>query len=187
MTASSDPPASPAPDGRLVDCTESRHAPAVLAIFNEAILGTTALYEYEPRSPEVISRWFADRRASARPVLGIETRGEGLLGFASCGSFRAFPANKYTVEHSVYVRSDARGRGVGRCLLVALIERTRQQLLHVMVGGIDAGNRASIALHESLGFVHAGTLPEVGFKFGRWLDLSLYLKQLATPDAPVDG
>jgi L-amino acid N-acyltransferase YncA len=110
-----------------------------------------------------------------------------LLGFASWGAFRAFPAYKYTVEHSIYVRADQRGRGLGETLLRELLRLAEQRGLHVLVGGIDMANRGSIALHEKLGFVHTGTLPQVGFKFGRWLDLGFWQKQLATPVQPVDG
>jgi phosphinothricin acetyltransferase len=86
----------------------------------------------------------------------------------------------------VYVQAQQRGRGVGRLLMQDLIARARQRDVHVLVGGIDLGNVASIALHVSLGFVHTGTLPQVGFKFGRWLDLAFYQLVLDTPRQPVD-
>ncbi|MHB8766428.1 MAG: GNAT family N-acetyltransferase, partial [Deferrisomatales bacterium] len=110
-----------------------------------------------------------------------------LLGFATYGVFRAWPAYKYSVEHSVYVHPSHRGRGLGRVLLAALVARARAQGVHVLVGGIDADNRASRALHEALGFSHAGTIRQAGFKFGRWLDLAFYQLVLDTPAHPVDG
>jgi len=110
-----------------------------------------------------------------------------LLGFASWGTFRAFPANKYTVEHSVYVHRDQRGRGLGERLLLEVIRRARERQIHVLVGCIDAANSGSIALHTKLGFTHAGTIKEAGFKFGRWLDAAFYQLNLEMPAPPVDG
>jgi len=171
----------------IVSCTEARHAPAILAIFNDAIANSTALYEYHPRTMETMEKWFAAKRAGGYPVIGIEDEAGALLGFASYGAFRGYPANKYSVEHSVYVRGDQRGKGLGRLLLAELIALARQADLHVLVGGIDAANGASIALHEQLGFVHAGTVRHAAFKFGRWLDLAFYQLILETPAHPVDG
>ncbi|HET9960213.1 MAG TPA: GNAT family N-acetyltransferase [Polyangiaceae bacterium] len=171
----------------LINCSHAEHGEAVRAIFNDAIANTTAVYEYEPRSSERIRAWFEDKANRGLPVLGaVDDRGS-LLGFASYGAFRAWPAYKYSVEHSVYVHRDSRGRGLGRHLLGALIEHARGAQLHLMVGGIDAENSASIALHERLGFQHAGTIRQAGFKFGRWLDLAFYQLQLETPLQPVDG
>lgn len=171
----------------LVRCTHERHAAAILDIFNDAILHSTALYDYKPRTPESMVGWFEAKRAGGFPVIGLEDWAGTLLGFASYGAFRAWPAYKYTVEHSVYVHRDHRGRGLGRALLVELVAAARLNGLHALVGGIDAANAGSIALHERLGFRHAGTLPQVGFKFGRWLDLAFYQLLLDTPARPVDG
>lgn len=172
---------------KLVDCSEERHAGAILEILNEAIINSTALYDYVPRPPQSMAPWFAAKRQQRFPVVGLEDGDGSLLGFASYGAFRAWPAYKYAVEHSVYVHHAHRGRGLGRRLIAALIERARQQQLHTMIGGIDATNQASIALHASLGFVHAGTIRHAGFKFGRWLDLSFHQLILDTPERPVDG
>ena len=171
----------------IIDCNQAQHASAILDILNEAIANSTALYDYRPRSLESMQRWFESKTAGDFPVLGaVDERGQ-LLGFASYDTFRARPAYKYTVEHSVYVHVDQRGRGIGRELLQQLLARARAQQLHVLVGGIDASNAASIALHEALGFVHAGTIRQAGFKFGRWLDLAFYQLVLETPLSPVDG
>ena len=110
-----------------------------------------------------------------------------LLGFATYGTFRAWPAYKYTVEHSVYVKSEHRGKGLGVALMKRLIEHARAQERHVMVGGIDAENAVSVALHRKLGFEHAGTIKQAAYKFGCWLDLAFYQLVLETPSAPVDG
>ena len=172
---------------RIVDCDPDAHAGAILEILNDAILNSTALYDYEPRTLENMRAWFKAKRDGGFPVIGaLDERGE-LAGFASYGTFRERPAYKYTIEHSVYVRADRRGAGCGIALMRALIARATEQQYHVMVGGIDRDNGGSIRFHEKLGFVHAGTLPQVGFKFGRWLDLAFYQLTLPTPDAPRDG
>ena len=171
----------------IVHCSFERHAEAILEIFNDAILNSTALYEYKPRTLETMRAWFDTKLAGGFPVIGVEDGAGVLLGFGSYGTFRAFPAFKYTVEHSVYVHKDHRGRGLGRTLMRELIAAARQNDLHAMMGGIDANNAGSIALHEQLGFKHVATLPEVGFKFGRWLDLAFYQLILDTPAHPVDG
>jgi phosphinothricin acetyltransferase len=170
----------------VIDCTLARHGDAILTILNEAIQHSTALYEYAPRTAASMPGWFEARHSRGYPVLGIEDDAGVLLGFASYGVFRGFAAFKYTVEHSLYVHSAQRGRGVGEALLRSLIERARQQQLHVLVGCLDADNAASIALHRKLGFVPAGTLTQAGYKFGRWLDLALWQLTLDTPAQPDD-
>lgn len=172
---------------KFVSCTHDRHAPAILEIFNDAILHSTALYDYRPRTPENIRAWFQAKEAGGFPVIGVESEAGELMGFASYGSFRAFPAYKYTVEHSVYVEKNHRGKELGLALMQRLIESAREQDLHVMVGGIDAANTASIELHRKLGFEYSGTIRQAGFKFGRWLDLVFYQLVLQTPASPVDG
>lgn len=171
----------------FVDCTEEAHAPATLSILNEAILHSTALYDYQPRSPDSMSAWFQAKKASGFPVIGAVAPTGELLGFASYGTFRAWPAYKYSVEHSVYIHKDHRGQGLGEALMRRLIAKAEEQQFHVLIGGIDASNGASIALHRKLGFSHAGTIWQAGFKFGRWLDLAFYQLVLKTPAAPVDG
>jgi phosphinothricin acetyltransferase len=171
---------------QFVACTHAAHAGAILEILNDAIVHSTALYDYQPRPAEAMVGWFKAKDAGRYPVIGA-VAAEQLVGFASYGSFRAWPAYKYTVEHSVYVHRDHRGKGVGLALMRKLIEAARDQEYHVMVGGIDATNEASVRLHQKLGFVHAGTVQHAGYKFGRWLDLAFYQLLLETPARPVDG
>ncbi|GAW68394.1 n-acetyltransferase [Geoanaerobacter pelophilus] len=168
-------------------CNFERHADAILEIFNDAIINSTALYDYKPRTRQTMVDWFAAKHAGSFPVIGIEDNDGVLLGFGSYGTFRSWPAYKYTVEHSVYVHKDHRGQGLGRAVMRELIAVARENEVHAMVGAIDAANTGSIALHEQLGFKHVGTLPQVGFKFGRWLDLAFYQLLLDTPAHPVDG
>lgn len=172
---------------KLVDCNPERHSAAILAIFNEAIANSTAIYEYVPFEPAYMDKWFATKAQGQYPVIGLETDAGELAGFASYGKFRDRPAYKYTVEHSVYVDTRFRGQKLGRRLLRAVIDAATGQNYHVMVGGIDAANTESIQLHEKLGFTHCGTVKESGFKFGRWLDLAWYQLILATPSTPSDG
>ncbi len=171
----------------LVTCTEQRHSTAILDIFNDAIVNSTALYDYRPRAPETMVSWFATKNSNHFPVIGFEDDAGKLMGFASYGAFRAWPAYKYSVEHSIYVHGDHRGAGLGRRLLEELINIARERDVHTMIGGIDASNLASIALHEKLGFQLAGTIRQAGFKFGRWLDLAFYQLILNTPRHPIDG
>jgi L-amino acid N-acyltransferase len=163
------------------------HGQAILDIFNEAILNSTALYEYKPRTMQTMEAWFAAKAAGGFPVIAAIDNDGAFLGFASYGPFRAFPAFKYSMEHSVYVDSSHRGRGVGKVLLQEIIRLAQQNQLHVLVGAIDAANAGSIALHKQLGFEHSGTVKQSGFKFGRWLDLAFYQLILPTPSEPIDG
>ena len=172
---------------RRVNCSLERHAAAILGILNEAIVNSTALYDYRPRPPDSMPDWFSAKAASNYPVIGLESDAGELLGFASYGRFRTHAAYKYSVEHSVYVHAAHRGKGLGLQLMQELIAAARRQDYHALIGGIDVDNLASIGLHTKLGFVHAGTIRQAGFKFGRWLDLAFYQLLLPTPQHPVDG
>ena len=172
---------------RFIPCTHDAHAGAILDIFNDAIVTSTALYDYQPRTLASMTGWFNAKEAGGFPVIGAVDDAGTLLGFASYGTFRAWPAYKYTVEHSVYVHKSQRGRGIGEALMRQLIATAQQRDVHVLVGAIDMANRGSIALHERLGFTHAGTINEAGFKFGRWLDVGFWQLRLDTPRQPVDG
>ncbi|WP_288382869.1 GNAT family N-acetyltransferase [uncultured Acinetobacter sp.] len=171
---------------RIVDCTEQQHSTEILDILNDAIMHSTALYDYKPRTQESMVQWFKTKRTHQFPVIGAVNAQGQLMGFASFGTFRAFPAYKYTVEHSVYIHKDFRGQGLSTVLMQALIERAKAADVHVMVGCIDATNVASIKLHEKLGFRYSGTITQAGFKFGRWLDAAFYQLTLETPVEPCD-
>jgi L-amino acid N-acyltransferase len=171
----------------LIECSHDAHAGAILDILNDAILHSTALYDYEPRTLGSMRSWFDVKGRGRYPVIGAVDGQDRLLGFASYGSFRPHAAYKYSIEHSVYVHREHRRGGIGQTLLERLMEVANEQQYHVMVGGIDRDNRASIALHEKLGFEPAGIIRHAGFKFGRWLDLAFYQRLLEGPAQPVDG
>jgi L-amino acid N-acyltransferase len=170
---------------RIAACNFAQ-APEILSILNEAIVNSTALYDYKPRTMASMERWFEAKRKGQYPILGAFEADGVLAGFASYGPFRAWPAYKYSVEHSVYVRKENRGRGVGKLLLGALIDAAKNQEYHMMIGGIDSTNSASIRLHQSLGFTHCASIKHSGYKFGRWLDLEFYQLILPTPLVPSE-
>jgi phosphinothricin acetyltransferase len=143
---------------------------AILDIYNEVIRNTTAVYSEVEFTAERGARWFDAKAEQGLPFLVARDAG-GVVGFGTFGEFRAWPCYRYSVEHSVHVRADRRGGGIGRTLVTALIGRAQAMQKHVMIAGIDAENASSLRLHESLGFVKVGHFHEVGFKFGRWLDL----------------
>jgi len=109
------------------------------------------------------------------------------LGFGTYGTFRVRPAYKYTVENSLYVHKDFRGKGFGKILLGEIIKNAKDQNYHCIVGVIDSANETSIQLHKSFGFEFSGQIKQVGFKFNRWLDVDFYQLLLPTPQFPIDG
>jgi L-amino acid N-acyltransferase len=154
--------------------------PGILAIYNDVIATSTAVYTCEPATLEERRAWFSTRRAGGFPVL-VAADADEVLGFASFGEWRgAWPGYRYTVEHSVHVRADVRGRGVGRALVEALFPVALALGKHVMIGGIDAANHASIRFHARLGFERVACFREVGHKFGRWLDL-IFMQRFLDP------
>jgi phosphinothricin acetyltransferase len=151
--------------------------PGILAIYNEVIRSSTAVYADDPVPLADRAAWLAARQAQGYPVLVAEDAA-GVAGFASFGDFRAWPGYRHSVEHSVHVRADCRGRGLGRALVTALFPPAERLGKHVMIAGVDAENVASIALHERLGFDRVAHFREVGRKFDRWLDLVFLQKVL---------
>jgi len=162
--------------------------PGIADIYNHAVAHTTAIWNDQAVDVANRTAWHAERQRLGYPVLVAVDENDAVLGYASFGDWRAFDGYRHTVEHSVYVRLDARGQGIGEALMQALIVRAKAIGKHVMVAGIEAGNTTSIRLHRKLGFAEVGRLPEVGMKFGKWLDLAflqLVLDDRATPDAPL--
>jgi L-amino acid N-acyltransferase len=146
-------------------------APAVLEIYNDAILNTTAVYSYEPVTLKNRIEWLEGKARDGWPVFVAEDAGN-VLGYSSYGPFRTWPAYLHTVENSIYVHPAHRGYGIGKLLIPPLLEAARSQQMHALIAGIDAENAASRKLHEHFGFEKVAHFREVGFKFGRWLDLT---------------
>jgi len=142
----------------------------ILAIYNEVIRNSTAVFSSEEFTAARGETWLDAKRERGFPMI-VARDSSGITGFGTFGEFRAWPGYRHTVEHSVHVRTDCRGQGVGRSLLTALLARATEMGKHVMIAGIDADNAVSIGLHGSLGLARVGHFHEVGFKFGRWLDL----------------
>jgi L-amino acid N-acyltransferase len=152
-----------------------RHAtendlPAILTIYNDVILYTTAVYDYHPHTIEMRKAWLDTKKEQGFPVFVAEENGK-VLGLSSIGPFRAWAAYKFSVENSIYVAAKARGKGIGKLLMPPVIEAARQLGMHTILAGIDAGNDASIQLHRHFGFEEVAHFKEVGYKFDRWLDL----------------
>jgi L-amino acid N-acyltransferase YncA len=154
----------------MIDNATLRDLPEILAIYNEVIRTTTAVYTDVELTAERGAVWFDAKVGGGFPFI-VARDASGIAGFGSFGEFRVWPCYRHSVEHSVHVRADRRGQGVGRALVIELLARAAAMHKHTMIAGIDADNAASIGLHLSLGFRNAGHFHEVGFKFGRWLDL----------------
>ena len=152
--------------------------PGILAIYNDVIATSTAVYSDTPATLDDRTAWWQTRVAQGYPVL-VATDESGVAGFASFGDFRAWPGYRFSVEHSVHVRSDRRGQGIGTLLVSAVVREASALGKHVMIAGIDADNAASIRMHERLGFERVAHFRQVGFKFGRWLDLVFLQRFLA--------
>ncbi|MEP0521994.1 MAG: N-acetyltransferase family protein [Hyphomicrobiales bacterium] len=153
--------------------------PAILSIYNQAVRGTTAIWNNQEVDLENRMQWFNERSTSGYPVF-VALDDAGVVGYGSYGTFRPFEGFARTVENSVYVAPNAQGKGVGKLLLEALLQSAHESNIHVMVAGIEAGNTSSLELHKKFGFVETGRMPEVGFKFGRYLELVFLQKQISS-------
>ncbi|GGN94476.1 GNAT family N-acetyltransferase [Nocardia rhizosphaerihabitans] len=153
--------------------------PAVLAIHNTNIAESTAIWDTDEVDLDDRLSWFADRTAAGMPILIAEIDGE-VAGYASYGQWRPKTGYRFSVENSVYVDERFQRRGVASALLTELIARAIDSgRVHAMIAAIESSNTGSIALHERFGFRTVGELPEVGHKFGRWMDLTLMQRTFA--------
>ncbi len=156
----------------------AQDAPGLLAIHNEAVRTTTAIWDEAEVDLADRTAWLTDRLAAGLPVLVAEVDGV-VAGYASYGPWRPKSGYRHTVENSLYVLASHHGRGLATALFDALLDRARADGLHRMIAMIESGNTVSIDLHSRRGFRVVGTLPEVGTKFGRWLDLTIMQCDLA--------
>ena len=160
------------------DATEE-DLPDILEIHNDAVANTTAIWSVNPVDIDNRRLVLMERQARGFPFL-VVAEGPRVMGYASFGDFRPHDGYFLTVEHSIYVSRNHRRRGIAARLFPPLIERATSLGKHAMIGGIDAANDASIRLHEAFGFERVGLLPQVGYKFGRFLDLLFMQKLLGT-------
>lgn len=154
----------------MISHASRQDLPEILNIYNDVIRNSTAVYTEVELSTAGGEAWLDAKIAGGFPLL-VARDPSGVTGFGTFGEFRAWPCYRHSVEHSVHVRPDRRGLGIGKKLVVELMNLALSMGKHVMIAGIDADNAVSIRLHESLGFSNVGHFHEVGFKFGRWLDL----------------
>ena len=156
---------------------------AMTAIYNDVLVNSTAIYRDDPATLEERKSVWLARVQLGYPTL-VACDGGPVVGFASFGDFRPWPGYRFTVEHTVHVHPSYRGRGAGSALVKALIPRAAVLGKHVMIGAIDADNAASLKFHERLGFERVAHFKQVGFKFGRFLDLLFVQREIeAVPHA----
>ena len=151
--------------------------PGILEIYNDAVLTTTATYDYEPRTLEHRTQWFEERQRDNYPMFVAVDNAGRVIGWSALNPFHARMGYRFTSENSVYVAADMRGKGVGKLLLAPLIEGAKARGLHAIIAVIDADNEASIRLHAAFGFEKVGHFKQTGFKFNRWLDV-VYMERL---------
>ena len=157
----------------------------ILEIYNDAILNTTAIYDYKAHTLEDRIQWYEKRKQDGHPLLVFE-KNDKVVAFATFGPFRAYPAFKYTIEHSIYVHKDYRNLGIGKILLKELIDIASADEYATIVACIDSLNENSIKIHEKFGFKYSGTITKAGYKFGKWLDLVFYQLDLTGPKIPLE-
>lgn len=156
---------------------EREDLPAILDIYNEAVLNTTASYDYEPRTLEHRIAWFEDHQRLNYPIfVAVDAQGQ-VVGWSALNPFHSRIGYQFTTENSIYIAAGQRGKGIGTLLMPPLIEGARHRGLHAIIAAIDATNEASIRLHARFGFEKVALLKQVGFKFGRWLDV-VYMELL---------
>ena len=163
---------------------------AITRIYNEAIENGKAIWNEVVVGDDDRVEWWRDRTGKGFPVLVVEDDEEGsdsfgeVVGYATYGRFREYHGYRYTVEHSIYIRADQRGKGIAVPLMEKLIQRAKDGGQHVMVAAIEGSNGPSVKLHKKLGFTMVGEMNQVGIKFGEWLNLILMQLQLNDDPAP---
>ena len=162
----------------LIQPAQPHHIPAILEIYNEAVLNTTASYDYEPNTLEQRTRWFDHHRELDLPILVAVNPADCVVGWGSLSKFRDRIGYQYTLEHSLYVAADQRGHGIGTLMLQSLIDAACGMGKHVLIGGVDSSNEASVRLHLHFGFEEVARFKQVGYKFNRWLDVIFFQRFL---------
>jgi phosphinothricin acetyltransferase len=158
--------------------------PQILEIYNDAVLTTTATYDYEPRSLEHRQSWYDDHKKTGLPIF-IAAKDTGrIVGWSALNRYHDRRGYRFTSENSIYIAADHRGQGIGKLLLEPLIESAKKLQLRAIIAAIDAENEASVRLHARFGFEPVGHFKKVGYKFGRWLDV-VYM-ELLLPEPPAE-
>ncbi|MES0809947.1 N-acetyltransferase family protein [Roseibium sp. SCPC15] len=163
---------------------EPHDVPAILDLYNRAVRETTAAWTTREETLDDRLTWFEARKSQELPVIVAVGPDDEVLGFASYGPFRPKEGYRLTAEHTIYVDPAVQRQGIGHRLLERLVELAATRGIHVLVGVVDGDNRASIALHQKSGFEKTGHMPQVGTKFGRWLDLVFLTKVLNSLEPP---
>ncbi|MGV8981712.1 N-acetyltransferase family protein [Clostridium sp.] len=158
----------------------------ILEIYNDAILSTTSVYDYKTHTINDREQWYEKKMQDGYPLLVYEENNK-VVGFATFGPFRAWPAYKYSAEHSIYVNKLCRNKGIGVLLTKEIIRIANEREFAILVAGIDDANEISIKMHEKLGFKYSGTITKAGYKFGKWLNLAFYQLDLKGPKNPIEG
>ena len=157
-------------------------AEAITGLYNATVATTTVAWTEEHESVATRRAWLDKQLAAGNPVLAA-VAGDEVIGFASYDDFRnavKWPGYRFTVEHTIHIDAVHQGTGVGGTLLEELVHRATVAGKHVMIGAIDGENAGSLRFHARHGFVEVARMPELGFKFGRWLDLVLVQRLLTS-------
>ena len=163
----------------LIRDAKKADLPAILEIVNFEIEHTTSIYDYTKKTLKNQTAWFEAKKTENLPVIVVEENGR-VIGFGTFGIFRPWAGYQYSVEHSIYIEKNSRGKGTGEKILNELIHLAKEEGFHVMIAGIDASNVKSIKFHENFGFKEVGRFNQIGYKFDKWLDLvfmQLFLKE----------
>lgn len=152
-------------------------AAAIAALWTPIIRDTLITFTTEEKTAADVAMLIEARQAAGQGALVAEEAGT-VLGFASYGPFRAGPGYRHSAEHTILLTPEARGRGVGRALMQALIAHATKAGIHALIGGVSGANPGAVAFHAALGFAEVGRLPQVGYKSGQWLDLVLMQRLL---------
>ena len=162
----------------IIRDAERKDLPSILKIVNFEIEHTTSIYDYEKRTLQNQTVWFENKKIEKMPVIVAEENGD-VIGFGTFGIFRPWAGYQFSLEHSIYLDKNSRGKGTGKKIMTELIHLAKDQGFHIMIAGIDANNSKSIKFHHNFGFKEVGRFNQIGFKFEKWLDLifmQLFLK-----------
>jgi len=151
--------------------------PGILEIYNDAVLTTTATYDYEPRTLEQRQSWFDEHQRIDFPIFVAVNGIQRIVGWSALNRYHDRMGYRFTTENSIYIAADFRGQGIGKKLLAPLIDSAKRLGLRAIIAAIDGENEASVRLHAGFGFESVGHFKKVGYKFNRWLDV-VYMELL---------